>query len=63
MDLKKMGQECKKWRECNNIRQKDIANDCNLSRESISGFENGRSKNIEILNAYINRGFEYGKAK
>lgn len=63
MNLKELGRNCQRWRKSQNIKQSELANDCGVSRESISAFENGRSRNVEILGAYIDRGFEYGKAK
>ena len=59
-DLLKLGKDCQKWRKANNIKQVEMAQYCGVSRESISAFENGRSRNVEILGAYIDKGFRYG---
>lgn len=61
IDLCKLGIECKKFRKAGGWTQTDVAKDLGLSRELISGFECGRSKNLYILAWYLDRGFEYGE--
>lgn len=62
VDLSVLGLACKEFRKAEGYTQTDVANDLGLSRELISGFECGRSKNLHILSWYLDRGFEYGKA-
>lgn len=62
VDLSKLGIECKKFRQEMGYTQTDVAKDLDLSRELISGFECGRSKNLYILSWYIDRGFDYVKS-
>lgn len=61
IDLIKLGEECKTFRKAGGWSQWDVARDLGISRELVSGFECGRSKNLNILLWYIDRGFNYGE--
>lgn len=63
VDLSTLGIACKEFRKNGGWTQTDVANDLGLSRELISGFECGRSKNLYILSWYLDRGFDYGASK
>lgn len=63
IDLCKLGASCKEFRKEGGWTQSEVANDLNISRELVSGFECGRSKNLYILSWYIDRGFEAWREK
>ena len=62
MDLKKLGRECKEFRKSRGWTQQDVADFLGISREIVSGFECGRSRNLTILWWYVDRGFRYGES-
>ena len=60
MNRKILGLKAKQWRKENtSYTQHDMARLCNVSRETISAFESGRSRNLDILMSYISLGFKY----
>ena len=61
MDLKALGAACREFRNTLGYTQLKVSEDTGISREVISDFENGRSKNVVILDWYLKKGFEYGK--
>lgn len=56
MDNIAIGNLCQTWRKENNIKQSDIASDLDVSVETISAFENGRTNNARVLMWYIEHG-------
>jgi len=63
MDLKQLGKECKEFRKAHGWTQQKVADDLGVSREIVSGFECGRSKNLQLLFWYVDRGYRYGATK
>lgn len=57
MDIIAIGNLCQMWRKENNIKQSDIASDLDVSVETISAFEHGRTNNARVLIWYIEHGF------
>ena len=57
MELSVMGKKCADWRKENTIPQSIIASDLNVSVETISAFEHGRTNNARVLSWYIEHGF------
>ena len=55
--LKLLGEQCRNWRlECG-YTQQQIADALNVSPETISAYEHGRTNNALILLWYIEHGF------
>ena len=56
MELLDICRTCAEWRKDNKIPQSVIANDLNVSCETISAFEHGRTNNARVLSWYIEHG-------
>ena len=59
MDMEYITAKCATWRKENNIPQSVIANDIQVSVETISAFEHGRTNNARVLSWYIEHGFTW----
>lgn len=57
--LKILGDECKRFRIREGYTQSDVAKATGFSRERISAFECGRSRNLIIFSWYVGKGFKY----
>ena len=62
LDLKELGRKCKEFRQAHGWTQQDVADGLGISREIVSGFECGRSRNLKILFWYIDRGLKVNEA-
>ena len=56
MTTKEMGAKCAEFRKTIDVKQSEIASDLNVSVETISAFENGRTNNARVLMWYIEHG-------
>ena len=56
MTTKEMGAKCAEFRKTIDVKQSEIASDLNVSVETISAFENGRTNNERVLMWYIEHG-------
>lgn len=56
MTNKEMGTKCAEFRKTIDVKQSEIASDLNVSVETISAFENGRTNNARVLMWYIEHG-------
>lgn len=56
-DYKKIGSYCREFRvNCLKMTQSEVANEMGLTVSSISMFENGNSKSLDILMFYLIKG-------
>lgn len=60
IDLRDVGQKCKKFRVEHGYYQTDVASDTGYSVENISSFETGRNDNARILLWYFEHGMTAG---
>lgn len=58
MNMKKLGEKCKKYRLAKGYLQSEVAAECGCSRENISAFEQGRNDSAIILLWYIQKGLK-----
>ena len=56
MTNKEIGAKCAEFRKTIDVKQSEIASDLNVSVETISAFENGRTNNARVLVWYIEHG-------
>lgn len=56
MTTKEIGAKCAEFRKTIDVKQLEIASDLNVSVETISAFENGRTNNARVLMWYIEHG-------
>ena len=56
MTNKEIGIMCAEFRKAIDVKQSEIASDLNVSVETISAFENGRTNNARVLMWYIEHG-------
>ena len=58
INLRVLGQNCKKFRMYHGFYQTDVSNDTGYSKENISSFETGRNDNLRILIWYLEHGIK-----
>lgn len=56
MTNKEIGAMCAEFRKTIDVKQGEIASELNVSVETISAFENGRTNNARVLMWYIEHG-------
>lgn len=59
MTNKEIGAMCADFRKTIDVKQSKIASDLNVSVETISAFENGRTNNARVLMWYIEHGMTF----
>ena len=56
-ELRLLGDRCRMWRLESGYTQQQIADSLDVSPETISAFEHGRTNNALVLRWYIEHGF------
>lgn len=58
IDTKRVGNQCREYRQSLGKLQNDVADDTGYSPMNISAFENGRNCNYRILLWYVHHGID-----